>query len=111
MYGAVDVFRSPQAMDLAHATVTGPSKIASPSQTKFITECSMWPDEIHNWMPPPVEMLESFGDMLADEVENRTNSSQDRLYVQTATRDDLMSECLSLQSRQAAEREGLRLHY
>ena len=69
----------------------------------------MWPDEIHNWMQPPVEMLESFGDMLADEVEKRTKASQDRLYVQIATREDLMSEFRSLQSRQAAEREGLRL--
>ena len=52
----------------------------------------MWPDEIHNWMQPSVEMLESFSDMLPDEVEKRTKACQDLSYVQTATREDLMSE-------------------
>ena len=35
--------------------------------------------------------------------------TQDCLYVKTATREDLMSECLNLQSWHAAEREALRL--
>ena len=41
----------------------------------------MWPNEIHNYMQPPVEMLQSFGDMLVDEVGKRTKASQDRLYI------------------------------
>ena len=54
-------------------------------------------------------MLESFGDMLPDEVEKRMKACQDLSYVQTATREDLMSEFRILQSRQAVEREGPRI--
>ena len=78
--------------------------------------CNMWPDEILNWMQAPVDIDGSYrfwpelnGVIPTDKVEKLTKPTQYRLYVKTTTQEDLMSECLNLQSRQAAEREALRL--
>ena len=67
--------------------------------------CNMLPDEIFNWMQAPIDIDGSYhswpelnGVIPADEVEKLTKPTQYHLYVKTATREDLMSECLNLQS-------------